>query len=127
MRVKELVVIAIARVNREARVRWTPSGKGVNNERFSVRCSPQGYLRWDVKTVSWPEPDMNAAISRFHHGVVSATIEVKRGAIGGDIVGELDATPFVEISVSIAVVTNAGSVVSFVHAKKGMLGSERAQ
>jgi len=109
MRVKELVVIAIVRVYREARVRWTPSVKGVSNERFSVPCSPQGYLWWGVKAVSRPEPDLNAAISRFQHDVVSTTIEVKRGAVGGDICGELDATPLVEISVSIAVVTKGVS------------------
>jgi len=118
MRVEELVVIAIVWVQREVRIRWTPCVKGVSNERFFFPCSPR-YLRWGVGAVSRPEPDLNSAISRFQHDIVSTTIEVKRGPVGGDIFGELDATPLVEISVSVAVVTKDSSVVLFfVHTKK---------
>lgn len=75
MRIKELVVTARARVQREVRGGRTPSG--VREQRFSLEHPAIGNLFWDVGAVSWPEPDLNAAIARFQHDVVSATVEVK--------------------------------------------------
>jgi hypothetical protein len=86
MRVKVLVVIAIVRVKREVCGRFTPGG--VRRERLSLAL---GYLWWDVGAISLPEPDLDAIVSRSRHDVVSATIEVKRRAVGATV--EEDATP----------------------------------
>jgi hypothetical protein len=111
MRIKELVVTAEARVQREVRGGWTPSG--VREERFSLEHPAIGYLYWDVGAVSWPEPDLNAAIARLRHDVVSATVVVKFCAVG-QVTVQLNATPLVEVGISVAVVTECGSAVPFV-------------
>ena len=102
MRIKELVITTVARLQGEVRGGQTP--RGVREERFSLEHSAMGYLYWDVGAVSFPEPDLNAALARFQHDVVSATVQVKCCAVGQATV-QLNATPLVEIGESVAVVT----------------------
>jgi hypothetical protein len=99
MRVKEMVVTAVVRVQREVRGGRTPYG--VRVERISLEHLAIGYLYWDVEAISWPEPDLNAAFARFRHDVVSATVEVKCCAVGLATV-QLNATPLVEAGESAA-------------------------
>jgi hypothetical protein len=115
MRVKELVVSAVARVQREVCGRSTP--KRVRKNRFSLVQPAVKDLRWDVGTVSRPEPDLNTTIARLHHDIESATVEVKSRAVGLGTV-ELNATPLVEVSESVAVVAQCGSAGSFFRSRK---------
>jgi hypothetical protein len=105
-----LVVVATVWVKREVRGWFTPSG--VRKERSPERPASD-YLWWYVGAVSRPEPDSNAAIPRSRHNVISAIIEVKCSAVGGDTVGEEHATPLVVIDRRIAVVANGGSAGLF--------------
>jgi hypothetical protein len=107
MRVKELVVIAIARFHREVRGRWTPSG--VRDKRYSRPRLPQCYLRWDIGAISWPEPDLNAVIPRFRHDVVSAAIVIKCRTVGEATVGEEDTTPLIEVDGGVAIGAESSS------------------
>jgi len=111
MRVKELIVIAIARFHREVRGRWTPSR--VRDERFSRPRLPQCYLRWDIGAISWPEPDLNAVISRFRHDIVSATIVVKCSTVGEATVREDDPTPLIEVDGGVAIGADGSSATLF--------------
>jgi hypothetical protein len=106
MRVKESVVIAIVRVRRERRDGLTPSR--VRRESFSAF----GNLRWDAGAVSRPEPDVNAAILRSRHNIISPAIEVKGGAVGEGTV-EGHPTPFIAVDGGIAVVADGSSTGSF--------------
>jgi hypothetical protein len=101
MRIKELVVSAVARVQREVCGWSTP--KRVRKNWFSLVQPTVKDLRWDVGTVSRPEPDLNATIARLHHDIEPAMVEVKSRAIGLGTI-ELNATPLVEVDQSVAVV-----------------------
>ena len=122
MCVKVLVVIAIARVQREVRSGFPPSGVRCNL--FSIWYPALGYLRWDVGTISRPEPKSNAGISRSRRNVVSATIEVKWRTVGGAT--EEDTTPFVGVGERVAVVAGGGSVRSYFETEQRRSGSECA-
>ena len=113
MRVKILVVIAMARVQGEIGGRITPSGVRHVNEHISGPRGPMAYLRRNGGIVSLPEPDLNAIISGFRHDVVSTTILVKWCAVGGATVGEADTTPLVEVDQCVAVVAEGGPAASF--------------
>jgi hypothetical protein len=119
MRIKKLVVTAEARVQREVCGGLTPSG--VREQRFSLEHPAAGNLYRDVGAFSWPEPDLNAAIARFRHDVVSAIVEVECGAVGQATV-QLNATPLVEVGKSVAVVTECSSAWPFV--KKNKVGRD---
>ena len=113
MRVKILVVTAMARVQGEVRGRITPRGVRHVNEHISAPCSPMAYLLWDCVIASPPEPYFNAGISRSRHDIVSTTIEVKWCAVGGATVGEGDTTPLVGVSKCVAVVAGGSPAASF--------------
>jgi hypothetical protein len=113
VRVKILVVIAMARVQGEVRSRIAPREVRRVNEHISAPCRPMAYRRWDGVIASLSEPDFNAGISRFRHDVVSTTIEVKWCAVGGATVGEGDTTPLVEVNKCVAVVAGGSPAASF--------------
>lgn len=113
MKAKIFVIVANARDHREVCGWFAPSGVS-RVERFSVIYD----LRWDVGTGSRPEPDLNAAIARSRHDVVSATIGVKTWAKGrAPTIGEGDATPLVHVESTIAVVADVSSGGSFLFTK----------
>jgi len=107
MRVKVLVVIAMARVHRERRGWLTPSR--VRRECFSPAL---GNLRWDAGAVSRPEPDLNATISRSRHNIISSAIEVKGSAVGEGTV-ELHPAPLIAADRGVAVAADGSSTGSF--------------